>query len=111
MPIVGSNSASIHEIEKESKKTNPYGFFLPKTVLYYLEKIIKIFLREEMKITIDLDLVEEAGLESIDLIEAIMAIEQVFGIEIHDNDIPDAVIRNFFQLIIRKLKESNRLLS
>ncbi len=57
-------------------------------------------------ITEDTDLVEELGVDSLDMVDLVLAMEQEFGIEIKDEDItPDVkTVRDIVGLLEKYLK-------
>ena len=58
------------------------------------------------KITADTNLVDELGVDSLDMVDLVLAMEQEFGIEIKDEDItPDIkTVRDIVELLGKYLK-------
>jgi len=77
-----------------------------KLVEHVIEVIADTLSVKKESITEDTDLVEDLGVDSLDMVDLVLAMEQEFGIEIKDEDItPDIrTVRDIVELLGKYFK-------
>ena len=59
------------------------------------------------RVSLDTDLREDLGVDSLDLVDLVLAVEQEFGIEVRDEDIGENIrtVRDIVDLLEKYLRE------
>lgn len=74
------------------------------SVMNRVIRVLSTQVNNSDKVSVDADLVEDLGLDSLDVVEVVLALEEEFGVEVPDSDADKfKTVRNVVEYIEGKL--------